>query len=896
MMMGGDHQSVNSGGGGSGGGGGGASISNSSSAGGGSAGQRRRSSLTLLRQGQVDPSTLILSPSLYKMIHNPYIRVRGGRQARAKQPQSMDAVRNLIYVTTEYEQQQQVPDSFQTTTSISEDESEDPIMGAVTSPLNRYTGRRTSSSLAAGNVASFGRSPRIEEERSTDEGDEDDRLDGAPTIPSFSLQQPTLDDGKEIAGNTGETYNPNTSSMKKKPTIVATKHFEGQQSLTKEHGTTVTEEILNRSEENVQRIQSETIRQLHPTNPNAKRFQEQNLSSPEETASQLAEGTLRAFRDLALDEAVELHSSLQYWTERWERPLLSWLEAGPWVWFGPSHGNAGRDIRSIWYEVSHLGDGYNHQQVGQKVSQIQAVLARRLSTIGELQQHLLRAGWQRGVAQWGFLGEGGEWAQVPHTDGRMGSQPSSEGRGYGRRYHYDHHQDNKNQPGALQESDYFFDDTIPDNIEPSLSESFDPSISRLKDPYSLRRMTSEPNVLAHHTPVRHELPSPAPRSTISKLPGSQASRQQLNQLYYTNLFVKKKDGGDIVRDDNALADWSVDAIALIRSQLYRAANGQLILPYSQNWSHSGIDGETQTISAGRPEDATYSAADISESADTVGPPEPASHTSGTHACSNLPAWATLHTSPNTQNSIRRSKDVGYENDDPFEGLRPEDPYEDGADRLIDPPRIQKTISTKESEPTQISISDLPLLVDEVSGLLDCMEDVMAIQRSRRLDRLKPPSWLRQNWYMIALAVPSLSYFWRRMVSDGYGGAMLKYLSRQIMKVVREHVIEPCTEMYNELAKGTENVSDRAARDTAIATLKKMIRSWLDESYPEMPVEERISLSEAMDISLLEDTKEKSLNSIYELNNVIRMSFIEAQFIKKVISNLDICFVWCNGHN
>jgi hypothetical protein len=54
-----------------------------------------------------------------------------------------------------------------------------------------------------------------------------------------------------------------------------------------------------------------------------------STSSSSETASQLAEGTVRAFRDLCLDEAVELHKALRYWSYRWERPLLSWLEAGP---------------------------------------------------------------------------------------------------------------------------------------------------------------------------------------------------------------------------------------------------------------------------------------------------------------------------------------------------------------------------------------------------------------------------------------------------------------------------------------------------------------------------------------------------------------------------------------
>lgn len=48
-----------------------------------------------------------------------------------------------------------------------------------------------------------------------------------------------------------------------------------------------------------------------------------------ETASQLAEGTVRALRDIALDEAVDLYSALRFWSERWEHPLLSWFEAGP---------------------------------------------------------------------------------------------------------------------------------------------------------------------------------------------------------------------------------------------------------------------------------------------------------------------------------------------------------------------------------------------------------------------------------------------------------------------------------------------------------------------------------------------------------------------------------------
>ena len=46
-----------------------------------------------------------------------------------------------------------------------------------------------------------------------------------------------------------------------------------------------------------------------------------NQAMHAEMAARLAEGTLRAYRDLALDEATELHSALHHWTIRWERPL-----------------------------------------------------------------------------------------------------------------------------------------------------------------------------------------------------------------------------------------------------------------------------------------------------------------------------------------------------------------------------------------------------------------------------------------------------------------------------------------------------------------------------------------------------------------------------------------------
>jgi hypothetical protein len=63
--------------------------------------------------------------------------------------------------------------------------------------------------------------------------------------------------------------------------------------------------------------------------PHQQQRREGLVVSPSETASQIAEGTIRAMRDLLCDEAVELQVALRFWTERWERPVFSWLEAGP---------------------------------------------------------------------------------------------------------------------------------------------------------------------------------------------------------------------------------------------------------------------------------------------------------------------------------------------------------------------------------------------------------------------------------------------------------------------------------------------------------------------------------------------------------------------------------------
>jgi ATP synthase regulation protein NCA2 len=488
-------------------------------------------------------------------------------------------------------------------------------------------------------------------------------------------------------------------------------------------------------------------------------------SSASETASQLAEGTLRAFRDIALDEAVELHEALRYWSYRWERPFLSWLEAGPVVW------------------VSE--EGYRHQKVGQTVSQIQAVLARRCAAIGDLQSHLLRAGWQRGVAQWGVLG--GEWATVAGSDGRMS-------------------------------------ETTNDIISPRMPTTL---------PYSFQRTSSE--ILEHiPPPARTQLPKKGPVSNVSELP----QQVKHHSLYYTNVLVKNNDGGHIMIDDPALAEWSVDAMSLVRRQLLRAANGLVVLPYAENWA----EGDDQSRHSYDPAGSML--------LETAG----SAVTDETVAPGKLPLWASMR--------LRNDQD---EHPDAF-----------------DPVHVKDDENTEQT--ARLQISDLPLLVSEVSELLDVMDSVIQMQRARRLEKLKPMSWLRRNWYMGALSIPPLMYFAFKEAKNGYGLHFLNSIRRYIALFFREHVVDPLFAMYEEFTKGTVDISDRQARDVAIENLQKMIRSWLDETHPDMPLKQRKRMARAMDISLIEAEKEESMKTIYNINSVIRMSFIEAQFLKKEMMN------------
>ena len=87
------------------------------------------------------------------------------------------------------------------------------------------------------------------------------------------------------------------------------------------------------------------------------------------------------------------------------------------------------------------------------------------------------------------------------------------------------------------------------------------------------------------------------------------------------------------------------------------------------------------------------------------------------------------------------------------------------------------------------------------------------------------------------------------------------------------------------SKGRDEITDQKARKNAMESLQKMIKDWLDEVYPKMTDVERIKMAADMDISLVEKRKELSLkNALYEIQDIVRMSIIEMQFIKKELMN------------
>jgi hypothetical protein len=247
------------------------------------------------------------------------------------------------------------------------------------------------------------------------------------------------------------------------------------------------------------------------------------------------------------------------------------------------------------------------------------------------------------------LGQGGQWAAVAGFDGAMLDSERSFG-------HHSPSVDNKKSPNASQKKE-------------------DRRLSTL----SLEDM-----------PIPQE---------YTLLPDENAP------VYYghASVLVRKTDGGTILLDDPALVAWSVDAIRVVRDQLYRAGTGFVPLPCPENWRNAA--GEL-----------------ITEGAEVVP--------------STLPVWASrgkVSTPTNSETGLAAIAESEQED-------------------IIGPKEGSSPTETRPEE-GRIVVNDLNAMACEVSELLDYMEVVMAIQRNRRLEKLKGLPFIRRTWYMIAVSGP-----------------------------------------------------------------------------------------------------------------------------------------------
>mmetsp|Transcript_14324 Transcript_14324/g.21697 ORF Transcript_14324/g.21697 Transcript_14324/m.21697 type:complete len:833 (+) Transcript_14324:561-3059(+) len=490
--------------------------------------------------------------------------------------------------------------------------------------------------------------------------------------------------------------------------------------------------------------------------------------SQEETASRLGEGTIRALRDIALDEALELHQCLRFWTQRWERPSLYYLEFAPRLLFSKNEG---------------------HFTAGQNVSQLQAVLARRCSSIGELQQHLWRAGWQSGIAQWGVLGQ--EFAAV------IGGQGIDE-------------QNRQSSASIAGES----------------TSSFFRSIG-----HDRKKV----------------------RDSMSKAGGSD---------YYIDsfLYVKKKKGGEIVQNSSAMAAWSIDALRVVRDQLYNAGNVIAPLPSYKNWPT-----ENEYFHGKNGQDRKPRLGDSMMSID--GATSLFDDDKGQNF--DLPLWATC--------DVECDNDLKMTNKAESENL---------GETIVSLPETGHENEDKSMAQKGFIIKDIQMMADEVSGILNSMESYMEIQRTRRLEKLKPPSHISRQWYMIVLVVPITGYFAYQLTKGNATSRLASEVCAKVCTFFAEHVSEPLESIYRELftRRGREEITDRKARQEVISSLKKMIKSWLDDVHPEMTEASRSEMAQSMEMSLIEKTKEISIQNILEISSIYRLSLIEMQFIKKEMMN------------
>jgi hypothetical protein len=75
-----------------------------------------------------------------------------------------------------------------------------------------------------------------------------------------------------------------------------------------------------------------------------------------------------------------------------------------------------------------------------------------------------------------------------------------------------------------------------------------------------------------------------------------------------------------------------------------------------------------------------------------------------------------------------------------------------------------------------------------------MEVVMQEQRHRRLRALKAMSGLRRNWYVAAAGAPVVTYVLYKLLKNGYGKELARFVIQKVKTFCKEHVWAPLRSM------------------------------------------------------------------------------------------------------
>lgn len=226
--------------------------------------------------------------------------------------------------------------------------------------------------------------------------------------------------------------------------------------------------------------------------------------------------------------------------------------------------------------------------------------------------------------------------------------------------------------------------------------------------------------------------------------------------------------------DAALAEWSVDAIWVVRDQLYRASIGLVQLPYTQHWKVESDEGEL--IAEGSEETVLYA---------------------------RFPTWAARQQRRTTESKSDTEIDTEI-------GTILEDGEEEeeldvkvGEEQVLERMPLEEIISQTEErasleqqnkEEGKVVITDLNAMSAEVSELLDSIEEIIEMQRNRRLEKLKGLPFIRRNWYMAALGAPLGTYLVYRLLKNGQAANLARFAVDKIRTFFNEHVYAPVSAM------------------------------------------------------------------------------------------------------